>query len=103
MPTTRQSSMFRTPVHCFFPTFIHALRKTWFELSRVEICRNDLRENKNYFELAGGSSYQGARVTEGKITIKVQRKSVGNRFWFELARARVMGGRLYSFRGIGRH
>ena len=27
--------------------------KTWFELSRVKLYRNDLRE-KNYFELAGG-------------------------------------------------
>ena len=26
------------------------------------------------------------RVTEGKITVKVGRKSRGNRFWFELAR-----------------
>ena len=75
----------------FFRTFIQAVRKTLFELSRVKLCRNDLRENKNYFELAGGSSYQGVRVTLGKITIKVQRKSMGNRFWFELAGARVMG------------
>ena len=28
----------------------------------------------------------GVRVTEGKITVKVSRKSRGNRFWFELAR-----------------
>ena len=26
------------------------------------------------------------RVTEGKITVNVLRKSKGNRFWFELAR-----------------
>ena len=75
----------------FFRTFIQAVRKTLFELSRVKLFRNELRENKNYFELAGGSSYQGVRVTLGKITIKVQRKSMGNRFWFELAGARVMG------------
>ena len=32
--------------------------KTWFELSRVKLYRNDLRGNKNYFDLAGGSSYR---------------------------------------------
>ena len=32
--------------------------KTWSELSRVKLYRNDLKENKNYFELAGGSSYE---------------------------------------------
>ena len=26
---------------------------TWFELSRVKLYRNDLKENKNYLELAG--------------------------------------------------
>ena len=31
-------------------------RLTWFELSRVELYRNDLKGNENYFELAGGSS-----------------------------------------------
>ena len=33
----------------------HALI-TWLGLSRVELNRNDLKGNKNYFELAGGSS-----------------------------------------------
>ena len=60
MSTTRQwdvNPMFRT-------------RKTWFELLRVKLYRNDLsRGNKNYFDLAGGSSYPG------KITINVWRKS----------------------------
>ena len=60
MPTTRQwkiqNSMFRTPVDCFFPTFYGL--KTWFELSWVKLGRNDQRGNKNYFELAGGSSYR---------------------------------------------
>ena len=41
----------------FFPTF-YAL-KAWFGLSRVKLCRNDLKGNKNYFEFAGGSSYHG--------------------------------------------
>ena len=50
-------SMFRTSEHGFFPT-CHAFI-TWFELSRVKLYRNELRENKNCFELAGGSSYRG--------------------------------------------
>ena len=41
----------------FFPT-CHAL-KTWFELSRVKLYRNNLKGNKNYFELTRGSSYRG--------------------------------------------
>ena len=41
--------MFRTPAHCFSPTF--QTLKTWLELSRVKLYRNDLRGNKNYFEL----------------------------------------------------
>ena len=30
---------------------------TWFELSRVKLYRNELKGKKNYFELAGGSTY----------------------------------------------
>ena len=33
--------------------------KTLFGLSRVKLCRNDLKGKKNYFEFAGGSSYHG--------------------------------------------
>ena len=60
MPTTRQweiqNSMYGTPVDCFF----RLLRlKTWFELTRVKLYRNDLRGNKNYFELEEGLSYRG--------------------------------------------
>ena len=57
--------MFRTPVHCFFPTFQGF--KTWFELSRVKLYRNDLRGNKNYFELAGVSSYRGFELPRVKL------------------------------------
>ena len=35
------------------------LLKTMFELSRIKLHRNDLKGNKNYFELAEGSSYRG--------------------------------------------
>ena len=69
MPTTRQwkiqNSMFRTPVHCFFPTFQGF--NTWFELSRVKLYRNDLRGNKNYFELKGDSSYRGFELPRRKL------------------------------------
>ena len=42
-------------------------------------CTMVLREIKNYFELAEGSS------TQGKITVNVWRKSRANGFGFELA------------------
>ena len=36
------------------------------------------------------------QVTEGKITVnKYARKSMENQFWFEIARVRVIGSRLY--------
>ena len=68
--------------------------RTWFELSRVKLYRNDLRGNKNRvserFELSK------VRVTEGKITVNVkeiQGKSilVPVSAWLELARVRVIG------------
>ena len=43
----------------FFSELDNAL-KALFKLSRVELCRNVLKGNENYFKLAGGSSlYQG--------------------------------------------
>ena len=63
-----QNPKFWTPVHCFFPTS-EAL-KTWFELSRVKLYRNDLRGNKNYSELAR-FELSRVRVTEGKITVNI--------------------------------
>ena len=42
-----------------------------FELSRVNLYRNDLKGNKNYFELAGSSSYQGFEMTKGKIVVNL--------------------------------
>ena len=52
-------------VHSFFPTFEGL--KTWFELSRVKLYRNDLKGNKNYFELAGVSSYRGFELPRVKL------------------------------------
>ena len=41
--------------------------KTWFELLRVNLHRSELRGNKNYFELAGGSSYRGFELPRIKL------------------------------------
>lgn len=35
------------------------------------------------------------RVTDGKSTVNVRRKSRGNRLWFELVTVRVIGSQLY--------
>ena len=60
-------SMFRTAVH-FFPT-CQAL-KAWFKLSRVNLYRNDLKGNENYFELTGSKfELSRVRVTEGKTIV----------------------------------
>ena len=60
-------STFWTVVHLvhFFSTC--QARKAWFELSRVNLYRNDLKGNKNYFELAGGSSYRGFELPSVKL------------------------------------
>ena len=110
--------MFRTSVHGFFPTF-HALI-TWFELSMVKLCRNDLKGKKllrvsGRFELSrvklcrndlkgkklvrvsGRFELSRVRVTEGKIIVNVRGKSRGNGLWFEWARVRVIGSQLYMY------
>ena len=70
------NSMFRTSVHGFFP-----------DLSRAKGKQNLLR-------VSGRFELSRVRVTEGKITVNVRRKSRGNRLWFELARVRVIGSHL---------
>ena len=58
-------SIFRTAVH-FFPT-CQAL-KAWLELSRVNLYRNDLKGNENYFELTGrGSNYREFELPRVKL------------------------------------
>ena len=50
---------------------------TWFELSRVKLYGNDLKANKNYFELAGVSSCRGfdlPRVKYSKCKKEIQGK-----------------------------
>ena len=51
------NSMFRTPEHRLIFSTSHALENQC-EFSRVKLYRNDLKGNKNYFELAGGLSYR---------------------------------------------
>ena len=58
--------MFRMPVDCFFPTFSGL--KTWFEVSRAKLYRNDLRR---------------------------QQKLLHNSGRFELSRVRIIGSQLY--------
>ena len=70
MPTTRQfnrNSKFNVleASRLFFPDFQGL--KTWFELLRVKLYRNDPRENKNYVELVGGSSYRGFELPRVKL------------------------------------
>ena len=68
------NAMFRTAVQ-FFSSTCHVL-KTWFELTRAKLYRNDLKKILR----------REVRVIEGKITVNVWRKSRGNRFWSEFAR-----------------
>ena len=54
--------MFRTPVFGFFPDFLTAQNMVRVIEGKIIIIENDLRGNKNWFELAGvrvieGSSY----------------------------------------------
>ena len=48
------NSMFWNAVHFFLNCQV---LKAWFELSRVNLYRNDLKGNKKYFQLSGGLSY----------------------------------------------
>ena len=58
--------MSQTPVDSFLPNFEGL--KTWYELLRAKLYRNDLRlGNKKYFELAGGSSYRGFELLRVKF------------------------------------
>ena len=81
-------------MHGFFPTF-HALI-AGFELSRVKLCRNDLK-GKKLLRVSGRFELSRVRVTKGKITVNVRRKSRGNRLWFEWARVRVIGSQPYMY------
>ena len=77
----------------FFSNF-HVL-KTWFELLRIKLYRNSLKGNKNYVELAGGSSYWGQNYSKGKKEIQGKSTLVQVSVRFELVRVWVIGSWLY--------
>ena len=58
--------MFRTAEHRLIFSTCRALENQC-EFSKVKLFRNDLKGNKNYFELAGGSSYQLCELPRVKL------------------------------------
>ena len=64
-----------------YSAFFRLVTHANFKLSRVKF-RNDLKGNKNYFELAGGSSHRGENYCK---CIKGNPEEI--EFWFELAGA----------------
>ena len=72
--------VFRTSVQYFFSRLVTRC-KTWFELSRVKLCRNDQKGNKTFFESAGSlcttapssseTIGEGFELTNGKITVNI--------------------------------
>ena len=75
MRTTRQweiqNSMFQTPVDSLIPNFEGF--KTWFELSRAKLYRNDLR-----VETKTTSSYREVRVFKGSSRLRVKKNKCKN-------------------------
>ena len=87
--------MFRTSVHGFFADLSRA-----YNMVRVfegKIIQKWTEGKQELLRVSGRYELSRVRVTEGKITVKVRRKSRGNRHWFELARVRVIGNQLQSY------
>ena len=58
--------------------------------------RRVVEAKQKLLRVSGRFKLSKVRVTEGKITVNVRRKSRGNGLsWFELARVRVIGSQLY--------
>ena len=95
--------MFWTLVHGFF---LH-LSRTYNIVQvidwRVKLYRNELKGNKNNFEFAGGSSYQGFELPRVKYYSTWKKEILGKStlVWvsarFELVRVRVIGSQMYYF------
>ena len=83
------NSMFRTSVHGFLPDLWHAYNMVRVIEGKIAY-KTELKGNKNYFEIAGGSSYRWFELPRVKLQ---QMKSRGNRLWLELARG-------WSYRGF---
>ena len=62
---------------------------------RVKIISKWSEGKQKLLRVSGRFELSRVRVTEGKITVNVWRKSRGNRFWFKLARFRVIGSQVY--------
>ena len=77
-------------VHCFFPTFSGL--KTWFEVFEDKIIWKWSEGKQKLLRVSGSFELSRVRVSEGKITVNVWRKSRRNRFWFELARGSSQRG-----------
>ena len=86
-------SLERATIHSVF--FKFSCAKTWFELLRIKLYRNNLRGNKNYVELAGGSSYWGQNYSKWKKEIQGKSILVQVSARFELVRVWVIGSWLY--------
>ena len=67
------NSILRTAEHRLIFSACHALENQC-EFSRVKLYRNDLKGNKNYFELAGGLSYRWCELPR----VKLQQMYEGN-------------------------
>ena len=61
--------MFHTSVNLFFSNL--PLAKNMVQVIGLKLYRNDLKGNKNYFQLLGGLSYRGF-----EMTVNVWRKSM---------------------------
>ena len=55
----------------FFPAFLSAQNMVRSIGGKIVYWKHDLRENKNYFELAGGSGYRGFELPRVKNTVNV--------------------------------
>ena len=61
------NSMFQTSIHGFPPNLSCAYYNMVQVIEGKILYRNDLNRNKNYFELAGGSSYRGFELPRVKL------------------------------------
>ena len=77
----------------FFPDFLRA--QNMVRVIEGKIIWKWSEGKQKLLRVSGSFELSRVRVSEGKITVNVWRKSRGNRFWFELARVRVIESQLY--------
>ena len=78
----------RMPVDGFFPDFFPDFLRAQNMVRDIEgkIILKWSEGKQKLLRVSGSFELSRVRVTEGKITVNVWRKSRGNRFWFELVR-----------------